>query len=272
MGLNLVKLREFQVDIEERCRKEQRENLTKELIELVLDKDLKYSFQELKDRKIAKQSARVLSYWVKKEVIQPATRVKEGGWFYFDRTESIWIDVVTQLREFGLDLGKILNIRDTLFKEKVKDFKLIDFCLMHSIVREPYLMIVYSNGKAGFMTARQYGEIIATEALSPHIVFNFYFLAKSIFPNNNFEIAQKDVETVLTATEMKLLYYLRTGDYEEIQVKLSDGEIYLMEASRKIDPKDTISKIIKEANYQSIQIKVCNGHIVNIKSTLQQRL
>jgi len=273
MGLNLVRLKKIQIDLERKCREEQRKNLTRELIELVLDNDLKKSFQEEASRVNSEQSRRVQSYWVKKGIIKPQEREKDGGWFYFDRTESIWIDIVTQLREFGLDLDKILKVREVLFSEEVKDFKVIDFCLIHSILKEPYLMIVYSDGKVGLMTAKQYGEIISQQEQPPHIVFSFYFLAKNIFPNNNFEIGQKDFNTIdLSSAETKLLFYLRTGDYQEIKVRLSDGEVYLIETERKIDPKDRIVDIIQNAKYQDIEIKVENDHIVYIKSTEKIRI
>lgn len=273
MGLNLVKLREFQVDIEERCREEQRQNLTKELINLVLDKDLKRSFQEESSRIITEQTKRVLSYWAKKGIIQPESREKKGAWFRFDRTESIWIDIVTQLREFGLDLDTILKIRETLFSEEVKGFKLIDFCLVHSILKEPYLMIIYSDGTVRCITAEQYGQLISQKALAPHIVFNFFYLAKSVFPNNNFEIGQEGGNTTqLNSEEMKLLYYLRTGDYQEIRIREPNGEVSLLEVTRKLDPKDRIVDIIQNAKYQDIEIKVENDRVVYIKSTEKIRI
>lgn len=266
--LNLVKLKEIQVDLEERCREEQRKNLTKELINLVLDKDLKRSFQGEIARTSTEQSRRVQSYWVKKGIIKPQEREKDGGWFYFDRTESIWIDIVIQLREFGLEFDKILKIRERLFSDEVKDFKTIDFCLMYSIIKEPYIMIIYSDGEVGLMTSRQYGEVISEQALAPHIVFNFYFLAQSIFPENNFTIGQKDGDvTKLSPAEMKLLYYIRTGDYQEIKIREPNGEVSLLEVTRKIDPKDRIVDIIQNAKYQDIEVKVENDHIVYIKAT-----
>lgn len=267
IGLNLVRLREIQIDLEERCREEQQQNLTKELINLVLDKDLKRSFQGEIARTSTEQSRRVQSYWVKKGIIKPQEREKDGGWFYFDRTESIWIDIVIQLREFGLEFNKILKMREYLFSDKVKDFRTIDFCLMHSIIKEPYIMIIYSSGKTGLMTAKQYAEVISQQALAPHIVFNFYFLAQSIFPENNFSIGQKDGDvTKLSPAEMKLLYYIRTGDYQEIKIRELNGEISLLEVSRKINPDNRIIDIIQKAIYQDIEIKVENNHTVYIKS------
>lgn len=267
-GLDFIKLEEFKKQIEQEIHQEMMEDLTKELIGFVLDKDLKQSFREEKSRKFTEQSKRVLSYWVKKGVIKPADRSKEGAWFHFDKIESIWIDIVTQIREFGFDLDKLLIIRETLFTETVPNFRLIDFCLMHSILKEPYLMIVYSTGKISTISLELYSKTIATENLPPHLVFNFFHLAKDIFPNNNFKLALKDPKNAnLSPAEMKILYYLRTGDFQDIKVRMQDGETYLLEVSRKIDTNDKIIEIIQNAKYQTIEIKTENGIIVSINST-----
>ena len=268
MAINIEKLKKIQEEIEEKVYQEQMENMSAELINFVLDKDLRCSFQEEKVRKNTEQPKRVLSYWVKRGIIKPTQRTKESGWFYFDRIESFWIDIVCQLREFGMDLDKIALVRKALFHEEVLHFRMIDFCLMYSILRQPYLMIIFADGKTGFMTAKQYGKEIAIKSLTPHLVFNFYTFAKEIFPNNQFAWGLKNPESAeLTVAEMKILYYLRTGDYQEIKIRMRDGETYLIEAKRKVDLPPKIVDVIRDAKYQDIEIKVENGRIVNINST-----
>jgi len=268
MAINIKKLKEIQEKLDERAYQEQMENLSAELINFVLDKDLKHSFQEEKVRKTTEQSKRVLSYWVKKGIVKPAIRTKESAWFYFDRIESFWIDIVTQLREFGFDLNKIASVRTTLFHEEILHFRMIDFCLMYSILRQPYLMIIFADGKTGFMTAKLYGKEIAVKSIAPHLVFNFYAFAKEIFPNNQFTWGLENPESAeLTVAEMKILYYLRTGDYQEIKIRMKDGETYLIEATKKVDLPTKIVDVIREAKYQNIEIKVENDRIVNISST-----
>ncbi|WP_395043644.1 hypothetical protein, partial [Flavobacterium sp.] len=267
-GLDFVKLVEFKKQLDQEIHQEMMEDLTKDLIGFVLDEDLKQSFREEKSRKFTEQSKRVLSYWVKKGVLKPADRSKEGAWFQFDKIESIWIDIVTQIREFGLDLDKLLIIREALFTETVPNFRLIDFCLMHSILKEPYLMIVYPSGKISTISLELYSKTIATENLPPHLVFNFFYLAKDIFPNNNFNLALKDPKSAdLSPAEMKILYYLRTGDFKDIKVRMQEGETYLLEVSRKIDTNDKIIEIIRNGKYQNIEIITENGKIVSINST-----
>ena len=272
MGLDIVKLKELHKGIQEKAQKEMMENLSENLINFVLDKDLTESFRETKGRRVTEQSKRVIGHWVKKGVIV-AEQTHEGGWYYFDRTESIWIDIVTQLREFGLELDKIKKIRGQLFTETVPGFRAIDFALMYSILREPYIMVVEMDGVISLYSSNLYSELISKEVLAPHIVFNFFHLAKSIFPNNNFHLAiQSPKNEDLSPSELKLLYYLRTGDYKEIRVKMKEGEVYLIEAEKENKISDRIIDIIHQSAYQKIEINVADGKVVNITSAEKHKI
>lgn len=267
MGLDINKLRKAQGHINRKAKEEIYQNLSENLLNLLLDMDLRENFREEKSRKRTEQSKRVISYWVKKGVIK-AEQNSQGGWFYFDRIESIWIDIVSELRDFGLDLDKIVAVRRELFEETIESFKLIEFALIHSVIKEPYLMIIYKDGTTSITTQYIYSEIIKHKNLAPHIVFNFYYLANQIFPNNNFESLESlKNESKLKPSEMKVLYFIRTGDFQEIKIRMKEGDIYLVEGNKKLGNKERIIDIINNASYQNIEIKTENGKIVSINSS-----
>lgn len=265
MGLDFKKLIELQVDIKEKARREMMENITENLIQFVLDDTITDNFKNVKGRKITEQSKRVIGHWVKEGVITGEQR-NEGGWFYFSRTESVWIDIVTQLREFGVSLQKIKSIREKLFDEIQQGFSLIDFALMHSILKSPYIMMVKMDGSIHMTTSKLYSEIVKEEVLPPHLLFNFFHLAKEIFPNNNFELVYSNPDNIseLSDEEMKILYYIRTGDYKEIRIKMQKGEVYLLEAEQEMPINEKIIDIIRQASYQDISIKIADNKLVNI--------
>lgn len=268
MGLDLKKMRALQADIHKKAQEEMMENITDNLINFVLDEDIADSFKNEKDRKITEQSKRVIGHWVKEGVIK-GEQYNEGGWFYFDRTESIWIDIVTQLRGFGLSLQKIKSIRERLFGEHVEGFRMIDFAIIHSVLRSPYIMLVSMDGRINLTTSSLYSETVKKSVLPPHITFNFFHLAKEVFPNNNFDIAIADPEKFLdlTGAEMKILYYIRTGDFKEMKIKMKEGEVYLLEAEQEMQINERLMDVISKSAYQDITIKVTGNKIVNIKRT-----
>jgi hypothetical protein len=271
-GLDMPMLKGITKQIRESALKERIENIKEEFMNIILEEDLVNNFHFNKDRKIVEQSKRVISHWVKKGVVV-ADQPKKGGWFYFNKTESIWIDIVTQLRKFGLDLDSIIKVRTKLFTEEIDGFKLINFALVYSIMKEPYLLVVEDNGDITVLSSSLYIDHIRTDTLPPHIVLNFLHLAKSVFPNNRFDIEMKTIsDTVLTNKEMKLLFYLRTGDYNEIKIRLNSGDTYLIEAKRQIKNADNIMSILKENSYQQMEIKTEKGKIVYIDSTEKLRI
>lgn len=268
MGLDLKKMRALQADIHRKAQEEMMENISKNLINFVLDKDIADSFKKEKGRRITEQSKRVIGHWVKKGVIT-GEQHHEGGWFYFDRTESIWIDIVTHLRGFGLSLKIIKAIREKLFNEVQPGFRMIDFAIIHSVLRSPYIMMVSPNGSINLTTSALYSETIKKAVLPPHIMFNFFHLAKEIFPNNNFDVAMANPDKLpeLTDEEMKILYYIRTGDFKEIKIKMKEGEVYLLEAQQEMQVNEKLMDIISKSAYQDIAIKITDNKIVHITRT-----
>lgn len=266
MGLNIKKLKELQKDLEKKARQEMLENISDELINFVLDEDISQDYRVEKKRPVTQQSKRVIGHWVKEGVIE-GNQNTDGGWYYFSKTESIWIDIVTQLREFGLSLTKIKLVREKLFEEEVSNFRLIDFALMQTVLKETYVMIVYPDGSINLTTLQLYSESVKTGALASHIVFSFSNLIYNIFPDAELDFLRNNDNTLnLTPDEMKLLYYLRTKEYEEIRVKAKEGEIYLIEAEKEYSISNKIIDIIRNASYQDVMIKVANNKIVNIKA------
>lgn len=265
-GLDLKKLRGLTSGLEEKARLETLENLKEDIVSIVLDEDLKKHFEE-RGRKATEQSKRVIGHWVKKGIIQ-AEQSKKNGWFYFDRTESIWIDIITRLRQFGLSLEIIKYVRTQLFYEEVEGFSLINFALIHSVLREPYLMLIDGEGKTNLLTASAYSKQITGLTLPPHIVFNFFHFAEELFPNNNFYLENSNsANAELNSSEAKLLYYIRTGDFTEIKIRLKDGNISLFEGEKQISNPDSIMHIVNEKSYQDIEIKTENGKVVHISAT-----
>lgn len=270
--MNIEKLKKNQSRFNRLAKEEIANNIKENLIQIVLDDDLKQLFRNEKNRNINNTSKRQISHWVKKGLIK-ADQEKRGSWFYFNRTETIWIDIITELRKFGLDLDTVKTIREYLFVNTIDGFTLIEFALMYSILKEPYLMLVNQNGEIKLMTTSLYAQYICENILPPHITFNFFHLAKDVFPNNNFHLGELNIDTAeLSKSELKLLYFIRTGDFEEVKVRLNEDNIFLVEGKKQIKNSENIMSVIGKKSYQDIQIKTENGRIVCLKSTEKIRI
>lgn len=268
MGLDIKKLKALQPQIDKKAREEQLDYLREDLINFTLNFDLIESFRSEKTRKKNEQSKRVIGHWVKEGVIV-GEQNSDGGWYHFNRVESIWIDIVTQLREFGLGLESLRKIRHQLFHEEVKGFMLIEYALMYSIVSKPFVMVVFSDGEINVLPKSNYLKKIETDDLPVHVVLNFYNLAKKVFPNNNFDTTQNLYidNNNLTSDEFKILFHFRTGDFDEMKIRMKDGSIFLFEKGREITNEAKYADILKNKDYADVEIKKHSGKTTYIKLT-----
>jgi len=271
MGIDVKELKKILNRI---AKAEVEQNTKANLVNIVLEDDIKETYRNGRERDLPELSKRVLSHWVKKGLIE-AEQSKEGGWYYVNRVEKIWIKIITQLRKFGVELENIKRIREQLFAkpEEVSGFYLTEFALVYSVLKSPYIMIVFDDGEIRMMTSQLYGRYIAEDALPPHLTFNFFHLANEMFPNNKFDLLNDEsISDNMTTEEQKLLYYLKTGDYDNIKVRMKDGDIYFLDCTMKSHNPATINRILNEGGYQDIQIKKADGKIVLIECTDKIRL
>ena len=261
MALNIQKLKEFQIELEKR----EREEIANEVIQFLKSDFFEKNLILKKSRKTEKPSPRVLNNWENEGLID-SIDTTEGKFRTFNKFQAIWIEIVSELRKFGFALEKIKLIREKLFEVGKTKFSPFEFGLIQSILGEAMLLIIDSNGKVNLVSLNTYRKEF--DKLSPHLTFNLLKLAQSEFPNNKFDSLQ-NAENLknISENEMKLLYMIRTGEYESIKIRMSEGEVLLLEATEKVPIGEKISKIINQSKYQDIEIKMQNGEIVCIKRT-----
>lgn len=262
MGLDIKNLRRLQKDLDRKANEEQMVNyiLRSEQIDKYIDFE--------KAKKKVEQSPRVLNNWAQQGII---TSPEEGKKRTYSRLDAIWIELVAQLREFGLGLEKIKRVRDFLFENKIEgsNFSPLKYAIVYSLMVEPYILLIYNDGTINLMSKSQYLSYLNNQFILPiHISVNLLDVSKTEFPKNSFaDFSNTSDVTSLTQKELELLYYLRTGDYDEIKVRMENGEIYLIESSMKLNVNTKVVDIINKSAFQDIEIKVRNGKAILIKST-----
>jgi len=262
MGLDIKKLRALTPYFNMRANEEK-------LVDYILSSERIEKYIEFnRVRKKVDQSSRVLNNWAQLGIISDPEPGKKRT---YNKLEAIWIDLVSQLREFGFSLEKIKSVHDLLFESNIEgsSFSPIKYAIVYSLMIEPYILLVFNNGTINLMSKSKYINYLNDEfILPPHISINFLHVSESEFPNNSFTkfFSAADL-TNLTEKELELLYYLRTGDYDNIKVKMNDGEIYLIESSKKVNVDTKVIDIINKNLYQDIEIKVRDGKAVLISTT-----
>ena len=146
MGIDIQKLssKEHLDKLDQNSVLEILEDIPESLIQFSANPILNYCLEKkfgLKD----KPSPRVLNNWVKNGLVKVDENDK-GKVKRFDRLESIWLNIVVELRDFGLPLDSIARTRKILFDYQLKGFSLFKFQVLNCILRKPQTLVVYKNG------------------------------------------------------------------------------------------------------------------------------
>jgi hypothetical protein len=97
-------------------------------------------------------SSRVLNHWCENGVIKD-NRPNGKGWSKFSFSEVIWIEIVVKLRNFGLDLKRIREVKNQLDFYNIENNKskcpLLDFYLTVALTSNiPIKLVVFESGEA----------------------------------------------------------------------------------------------------------------------------
>lgn len=99
-----------------------------------------------------KISSRVLNHWYEMEIIIDDRKNKQS-WKKFSVSELVWIRIVIKLRNFGLDLKRIKQVKEQIHfhsnKESISKCPLLDFYILVAISSTiPIKFIVFESGQA----------------------------------------------------------------------------------------------------------------------------
>lgn len=70
-------------------------------------------------------------------------------------------------------------------------------------------------------------------------------------------------------SEIKLLKFIRSGDYRKIVISIRNKKMYSLALSKEQSIKKRIVEMLKENDFQEIIVKSHNGKITRIENTIK---
>ncbi len=253
MSLDIIKLKEQQDRLNAQALKEIFEELPDGLLKIVSNSVINYSLQEAKSRKKDGVSARVLHNWASQDVIDIDPSDK-GKIRKFSRLESIWLSLVLEARRFGVPLGSLKQARKDLFNSPIKDFSLLKFCVLDSILRKPKILIMSDEGTVRQFSPELYQRWTEKNYFPPHLSLNLLNYIALEFPNNLLTEDFQLNSPFDDANKLKLLYFLKTGDYDEIKVFVTETDVRLIDNSKVVLNNNELSKILYDWKFLKLEI------------------
>lgn len=258
MGLDIERLKKDQKSIHSKAILETYEELPETIIQILRNSVLKYCLEERKTGIKEKYSARVINNWINNSILKVDNQDK-GKIKRFNVLENIWLNIIFEARKFGMPLPILKQVREDILESPIKDFSLLKLAVFCSILYKPQILILYPEGNASITSYELYANRIHTRMLREnHIVIDVLGRIKEEFPQN---ILDKDLsinDSINDTNKLKMLYFLKTGDYQQIKIYVSDDDIRIIENSQNLLKNKELIQVISNWKFAKAEIKIDN--------------
>jgi DNA-binding transcriptional MerR regulator len=188
-------------------------------------------------------------------------------WRRYSIMEALWVHLIHRLRQFGYTIEQIKKIKNSLSKEsnvaKVP-MPMLEFCVSEALARkEPYVLLVFDDGSAIPISYHDFKINITDYELNDHIYISLNRILQHLLPNSKLNPINK-LEYYPSKKEFELLSFIKKGDFERIEIKFKGKKMETLKATERLDFKKHVTEVLKEKEYQTMQVIRKGGKIVSI--------
>ena len=260
--MDITKLKIAQDKFNQESVREIYDEIPESFIQFSNSKVINYCLHQVKEKAKQERSSRVLNSWIEHNVIAINDEDK-GKIRRFDRLESIWLGIVVEARKFGIPLDSLKQTRRDLTQSPVKNFSLLKFSILDTILRKPKVLMILEDGFTNVVSFETYTKWISKGLFPTHINFKLMDFISLEYPNNAFGIDFKLSNPYEDKNKMTLLYFLKTGDYKYIKLHLDKGDVRLIEDSNVLAQNEELMKIISDWDFLKAEI-IINDEVIEI--------
>ena len=223
-------------------------NLTKNKISEVLNnKDRNIKFETI--------TYRQLNSWEEQGLL--TNDREDRSWRRFSIMDALWVRIIQELREFGLGWEQIKNTKYSLDFDSATygvAMPILEFYTAFAIgSKMPVLLMVFKDGVGVPANFTQYKVASEFGEVENHLQINLNKILQGFFPNVDLQpIENKNLPMDLT--EMELLAFIRVGEYEKVEIKLSGNKIKLIEGTKR-EIGEKVFEVLKSKTYEEIIVR-----------------
>ena len=263
--IDIEKNKKFQDKLNEKVLEEIFTELPESFIQFLNTGVVNFSLHKIKSGRKNEISARVLNNWIASDVINVSPDDK-GKIKRFDKLESIWLNIVVEARKFGISLDFLKQSRKELFESPIKNFSLIKFHVLDSISKNPNILLILENGYTKILSYEIYNKWVSNKMLPTHISFDLLDFVKPEFENHNFQSDFGIKEPYENVEKLKLLFYLKTGEFKCIKFFLNEFDVRYIENSKHLLDNKELTCILSNWEFLKAEVLVSDEVSVMIKS------
>lgn len=216
---------------------------------------------------------RQLNSWEKEGLL--TNEREDRSWRRFSIMDAIWVKVIQELREFGMGWEQIKVAKQSLEWESYAykvSMPVLEFYTAFAIGNKmPVLLLVFKDGLCVPANLTQYKVAREFSEVENHLQINLNAILQSFFPNVDLKPKSK-AEMPVDVDEMELLAFLRLNTFEKVHIYFKNGKMETVEGLQRIDATNLVSDVIKEHNYQKIEVVIQDGQKVSLRRTIKKKL
>lgn len=216
----------------------------------------------------------MVNHWIKDGLIDNEHNPL-GSTKKYSIVEIAWINLVSRLKDFSYGSEAILKAKEQIL-QKVEGldvtYPVFEYYLTTSLLHEnPYCFAFESTG--GFTACRfdQHDFLLKEGILENHILIKINPLLTSLLDKIK-AVEYVSSKLQLSPEELELVAFIRNNSFESINVVFKNGEIERMEGKEPIDTNKRVIDILREHQFQKIEVIVDNDKVVRINRTAKKKV
>ena len=197
-------------------------------------------------------SSRVLNHWYEMGIITD-DRENKKSWKKFSVSELVWVRIVLKLRNFGLDLKRIKQVKEQIHlysnRESFCKCPLLDFYILVAISSSiPIKFIVFESGQAEIV--RQQDIDIANQLAllkEDFISIDLNKLLDNMFTKKTIRADYFNYSKTNIEKEIFNSFYLE--EIKSFSVKITKGDKFLVKKDRITSSKKEMESLLNKLEY-----------------------
>ena len=243
-----------------------------------IDNFYEYGFEEIlvklneKKHRLDKEmfSSRVINHWEKMGLIDSSRQV-EKGWRRYNIIDLVWLDIIYELRKFGISLDHIQKIKkirlctELNFRNKKRQYNFIEFFSVAAISRMSVEFLYFPEGIAFFVFTDHYEKIVRQRFIENHIRISVNDILSEILGKDCNSFSRSEIQ--LSLNEIEYVLSVQLDEWSKIAITNEDGEEFVFNCKDEDDRKlaRKINNFIYGGTYNFAELRKANGNILTLK-------
>ncbi len=215
--------------------------------------------------------------WLRSQVIDDKRIATSNKYNCFSPIDVVWIGIINEMKKLRFTHLEMKAFKAVLFADVVAEDKKTYPALEHYLTQIltyniPVFIVINYNKKGvegiGMMDEKDFFHKLTTGEIVNHTAILLNHIIELLL-NPIYTYPEFHEMAGLNEEEKQIFQIIRNKTFKTIRITKKDGNIDSIEGTERIDDADRIAQLLKEGNYQNIEIKQQNGKVVSAHRTIR---